>query len=126
MDRNSSPRGKMFRVMIFIPNRKIVSKYKNMQLQERIKKKTISFPCSIASADVKSRLTLLRALNFRSELRATAAIAKDNTHKRKSKRSLVRQIIEELRRQKHASDSALTKITFVFKESSADSKDREP
>ena len=69
----------MFRVMIFIPNRKIVSKYKNMQLQERIKKKTISFPCSIAIADVKLRLTLLRALNFRSELRATAAIAKDNT-----------------------------------------------
>ena len=96
----------MFRVMIFIPNRKIVSKYKNMQLQERIKKKTISFPCSIAIADVKSRLTLLRALNFRSELRATA---KDNTHKRKSKRSVVRRIIEELRRQKHASDSALRK-----------------
>ena len=34
----------MFRVMIFIPNRKIVSKYKNMQLQERIKKKNDFVP----------------------------------------------------------------------------------
>ena len=38
-----------------------------------------------------------------------AGIAKDNTHERKYKGSLIRQIIEELRRQKHAVDSALTK-----------------
>ena len=37
------------------------------------------------------------------------AIAKDNTHEREYKGSLIQQIIEELRRQKHALDSALTK-----------------
>ena len=40
---------------------------------------------------------------------AMAAIAKDNTHEREYKGSLIQQIIEELRRQKHALDSALTK-----------------
>ena len=38
-----------------------------------------------------------------------AAIAKDNTHEREYKGSLIQQIIEELRRQKHALDFALTK-----------------
>ena len=38
-----------------------------------------------------------------------AAIAKDNTHEREYKGSLIQQIIEELRKQKHALDSALTK-----------------
>lgn len=38
-----------------------------------------------------------------------AAIAKDNTYEREYEGSLIRQIIEELRRQEHAVDSALTK-----------------
>ena len=39
---------------------------------------------------------------------AIATIVRDNTHERNSKRSLLRQIIEELRRQKRV-DSALRK-----------------
>lgn len=38
-----------------------------------------------------------------------AAIANDNTHEREYEGSLIRQIIEELRIQEHAVDSALTK-----------------